>query len=90
MEESLKTTINENLDDLDERLDELGKDMDDLEKEFRKALEEVEKKNEERARELDEKLGKQIDALSSESLSYRYEERTNTLYLMPGQSKSGR
>ena len=53
-------------------------------------MEEVEKKNEERARELDEKLGKQIDALSSESLSYRYEERTNTLYLMPGQSKSGR
>jgi len=29
-----------------------------------------------------------MDALSSEALSYRYEEQTNTLYLMPGQNKS--
>lgn len=41
-------------------------------------------------RELDEKLDRQIETLSSESLSYRYEEQTNTLYLMPGQRKSGK
>lgn len=42
------------------------------------------------SRELDEKLDEKMDALSSESLSYRYEEQTNTLYLMPGQSQSGK
>jgi len=83
--EDLKVTVP---DDLDERLDGLGKDMDSLEKELRKALEEMQKNNEEMNRKLDEKLDKQMDALSSEALSYRYEEQTNTLYLMPGQNKS--
>lgn len=70
VEKSLDTALGENMKEIDKRMDHLGDDMDDLEKEFNAVM---------------EKMSGKMDALSSDALAYRYEEETNTLYLMPNQ-----
>ena len=53
-------------------MDRLGDDIDDLERKFQAALEKM-----------NESLNERMNTMASEALAYRYEEETNTLYLMP-------
>lgn len=76
VERSLENALGENMKEIDKRVDRLGGDLDDLERELRAALEKM-----------SEKINERMDVLSSDTLSYRYEEETNTLCLMPNQKK---
>lgn len=76
VERSLENALGENMKEIDKRVDRLGGDLDDLERELREALEKM-----------SEKINERMDVLSSDTLSYRYEEETNTLYLMPNHKK---
>lgn len=75
-EKSLENALGENMKEIDKRMDHLGNDIDDLERELKAALDKM-----------SEKMNERMDALSSDALSYRYEEETKTLYLMPNQKK---
>lgn len=81
VEKRLDEVMDKNLDEIDERLDRVGKEMDALEKELRAALKEMEK-------EMTEKIDAKMDAMSADSLSYRYDQEKNTLYLTPEQKTS--
>ncbi|MDE7247394.1 MAG: hypothetical protein K2N43_05865 [Lachnospiraceae bacterium] len=74
VEKSLETVLQNNMKEIDKRIDHLGDDIDALERELKAALEKM-----------SEKINERMDVLSSDALSYRYEENTNTLYLMPNQ-----
>ncbi len=87
VEKSLDEALDKNLDEIDKRLSRVGKDMDALEKEFREALQTMEKELE---KEINEKIREEMDTLSTDSLSYRYDKSSSTLYLTPEQKKSGR
>lgn len=76
VEKDLEKALGENMKEIDKRVDHLGNTIDDLEKEFQAALDQM-----------NENLNEKMDILSSEALAYRYEEETNTLYLMPNQGK---
>ncbi len=82
LEKELKEELKEGLKNADEKL---GAGLSKVEKEMSDAME---KNKTETDKRLDD-LGKDMDARSSESLSYRYEKKTNTLYLMPNQEVSG-
>ncbi len=71
-EKSLETALGDNMQEIDTRLDRLGGDIGDLEREYRAALEKMNG-------EMDEK----VKELTLKTLGYRYEQETNTLYLMP-------
>ena len=74
VEKSLETVLENNMKEIDKRIDHLGEDINNLEREFKAALEKM-----------SEKINERMDILSSYALSYRYEEETNTLFLMPNQ-----
>lgn len=76
VEKDLEKALGENMREIDKRVDRLGNDINELEKRFQAALETI-----------NENLNEKMNVLSSEALSYRYEKETNTLYLMPNQSK---
>ncbi len=71
-EKNLETALGDNMEEIDTRLDRLGGDIGDLEREYRAALEKMHG-------EMDEK----VQELTLKALGYRYEQETNTLYLMP-------
>ncbi len=71
VEKSFKTALGDNMKEIDQRVGRLVDDMDELERELKAAL---------------EKMREKMETLASDSLSYRYEEETNTLYLMPKQT----
>lgn len=77
VEKDLEKALGENMKEIDKRLDRLGDDVDDLEREFQAALEKM-----------NQSLSEKMDIVASEALAYRYEEETNTLYLMPNREKS--
>lgn len=76
VEKNLETALGENMKEIDRRMDQLDDDIDDLEREFQAALEKM-----------GEKINEKMNTLASDSLAYRYEEETNTLYLMPNQKE---
>lgn len=76
VEKDLEKALGENMKEIDKRVDHLGNTINDLEKEFQAALDKI-----------NEKLNEKMETISSEALAYRYEEETNTLYLMPNQGK---
>lgn len=77
MEQRLTGLLEKNLDEIGRRMDGLSRDISDLEERMKAELEQMR-----------EKMEKKMEALSEEGLGYRYEQKTNTLYLMPNQ-KSG-
>lgn len=79
-EQALKRTLNQNLGDLDNRLDQVQKDIRSAQKELNESLEKME---EEMNRRVDEKIAEKTGTLSKDSLSYRYDKNSNTLYLTP-------
>lgn len=100
VQRTLMDAMEKNVDEIDGRLENLLDDMGSLEKELkealenaekenREALENVKKENEQRNEEMSQQIAEKMDELSSEALSYRYERRTNTLYLMPNQESAG-
>lgn len=76
VEKDLEKALGENMKEIDKRVDHLDDNINDLEKEFQAALDKM-----------NENFNEKMDTLSSEALAYRYEEETNTLYLMPNQGK---
>ncbi len=76
VEKDLEKALGENMKEIDKRVDHLDNTINDLEKEFQAALDKI-----------NEKLNEKMETISSEALAYRYEEETNTLYLMPNQGK---
>ena len=62
--------------EIDKRMDRLDDDIRDLERELQAALERM-----------NEKINEKMNILASDSLAYRYEDETNTLYLMPNQKE---
>lgn len=72
VEKDLEKALGENMKEIDKRVDRLGDDIDDLERKFQAALEKM-----------NESLNERMNTMASEALAYRYEEETNTLYLMP-------
>lgn len=72
VEKELEKALGENMKEIDKRVDRLGDDIDDLERKFQAALEKM-----------NESLNERMNTMASEALAYRYEEETNTLYLMP-------
>lgn len=76
VEKDLEKALGENMKEIDKRVDHLDNTINDLEKEFQAALDKI-----------NEKLNEKMETISSEALAYRYEEETNTLYLMPNQVK---
>ena len=72
VEKELEKALGENMKEIDKRVDRLGDDIDDLERKFQAALEKM-----------NEGLNERMNTMASEALAYRYEEETNTLYLMP-------
>lgn len=76
VEKNLERALGESMKEIDKRVERLDDDIDDLEKEFQAALEKMK-----------ENLNEKMDVLSSEALAYRYEEESNTLYLMPNHAK---
>lgn len=81
-EQELKRTLNQNLGDLDSRLNQVQKDIRSAQKEMNETFEKME---EEMNRRVEEKIAEETGTISKESLSYRYDRRTNTLYLTPNQ-----
>ncbi len=71
-EKNLETALGNNMEEIDTRLDRLGGDIGNLEREYKEALEKMNG-------EMDEK----VKELTLKTLGYRYEQETNTLYLMP-------
>ena len=76
VEKDLEKALGENMKEIDKRVDHLDNTINDLEKEFQAALDKI-----------NENLNEKMETISSEALAYRYEEETNTLYLMPNQGK---
>ena len=74
VEKNLETALGENMKEIDKRMDRLDDDIRDLERELQAALERM-----------NEKINEKMNTLASDSLAYRYEDETNTLYLMPNQ-----
>lgn len=83
VEQDLKKTLNKNLGEIDSRLNQVQKDIHATEKELNESLEKMEDKMNRR---VEEKLAEQTKTFSEESLSYRYDRHTNTLYLSPNQN----
>lgn len=81
-EQELKKTLNKNLSEIDTRLDQVQKDIRAAEKEVNETLEQME---DEMKRRVEEQIAEKTKTLSEESLSYRYDRQTNTLYLTPNQ-----
>lgn len=81
-EQELQKTLNKNLSEIDTRLDQVQKDIRAAEKEVNETLEKME---DEMKRSVEEKIAEKTKTLSEESLSYRYDRQTNTLYLTPNQ-----
>lgn len=81
-EQELKKTLNKNLSEIDTRLDQVQKDIRAAEKEVNETLEQME---DEMRRRVEEQIAEKTKTLSEESLSYRYDRQTNTLYLTPNQ-----
>lgn len=81
-EQELQKTLNKNLSEIDTRLDQVQKDIRAAEKEVNETLEKMEDKMK---RSVEEKIAEKTKTLSEESLSYRYDRQTNTLYLTPNQ-----
>lgn len=84
-EQDLKRTLNKNLGEIDSRLDQVQKDIHATEKEVSESLEKMEDKLN---RSVEEKIAEKAKTLSEESLSYRYDRKTNTLYLSPNQKSN--
>ena len=78
----MKKTLNKNLSEIDTRLDQVQKDIRAAEKEVNETLEQME---DEMKRRVEEQIAEKTKTLSEESLSYRYDRQTNTLYLTPNQ-----
>lgn len=93
VEQELKKTLTQNLSEIDTRLNQAQKDIQDAEKELNEALEKtqkelnntLEKMEDKMNRSVEEKIAEKTKAFSEESLSYRYDRQTNTLYLTPNQ-----
>lgn len=83
--------IHEKIAALEKEDTELWEKLSGVERKLENALEKnlsLEKEMQRALDKLTEKINEKMETLSEESLSYRYEQRTNTLYLMPNQ-KSG-
>lgn len=76
VERDLENALGKNMKEIDKRVDHLSDNINSLERELQAALEKMK-----------EKLSEKMDTLSSAALGYRYEEESNTLYLMPNQEK---
>lgn len=76
VEKDLEKALGENMREIDRRVDHLGDNINALEKEFQAALEKI-----------NQTLNEKMDTISSEALTYLYEEETNTLYLMPNRKE---
>ena len=76
VEKNLETALGENMKEIDKRMARLDDDIRDLERELQAALERM-----------NEKINEKMNILASDSLAYRYEDETNTLYLMPNQKE---
>lgn len=70
VEKNFETVLGDNMKEIDKRVDHLEDGMNDLERECKAVL---------------ERMSEKVDSLSLDALGYRYEEETNTLYLMPSQ-----
>lgn len=77
VERGLDTALSKNLSEIDRQIERMDGEMNRLEKEMKEVV-----------RQMNEKLEERIDTLSEEGLSYRYEQSTNTLYLMPNREKA--
>lgn len=76
VEKNLDKALGESMKEIDRQVDQLDKNINDLEGEFQAALERI-----------NETVSEKMNTVASEALAYRYEEETNTLYLMPNQDK---
>lgn len=75
VERNLDKAIGQNLDAIDKELDKLAKNDKRLETDMKETVQQMEER--------DKALENKMDAISKDALSYRYEQRSNTLYLMP-------
>lgn len=75
VERNLDKAVEENIKELDSQLEKAAKNFDQMERDMREALRQIEDQ--------DKKLEEKMNAISRDSLSYRYDQDSNTLYLMP-------
>lgn len=75
VERNLDKAIDKNLKEIDDQLEKAATNLKQLEKDMKDAIQQMEEK--------DKKLEERMDSISRGALSYRYEQGSNTLYLMP-------
>ena len=83
LEKRVKDALNQNVAEVNNRLDQLQAGIDHLGREFEKQLQENVKEVKERIDVLIGQLEGRVQNLTDNTLRYRYDEETNTLYLSP-------
>lgn len=87
LEKTVKTALDQNVAEVNNRLEQLQTGMNHLKQEFEKILRENVEGVNERVDILMRQMEEQIDFLTENTLSYRYEAESNTLYLSPMKEK---
>lgn len=75
VKENLDKAVEKNLREIDSQLEKTTKKYDQLEKDIKEISQQMEEKS--------KKLEDRMNAISQDALSYRYDQESNTLYLMP-------
>ena len=83
LEKTVKNALNQNVAEVNNRLDQLQAGLDHLTREFEKILQENVEGVNERVDVLISRLEERIRNLRENTLGYRYEPESNTLYLTP-------
>lgn len=83
LEKSVKTALNQNVAEVNNRLDQLQAGIDHLSRELEKLVRENVKDVNERMDGLIRQMEERIRTLTDNTLSYRYDAESNTLYLTP-------
>lgn len=89
LEKTVERALNQNVADVNNRIDQLQAGIDHVNRELEKILQENMDNVNERVDVLIEQMEEKIRVLKENTLRYRYEAESNTLYLMPMQEQEG-
>lgn len=89
LEKTVKKALNQNVADVNNRIDQLQAGIDHVNRELEKILRENMDNVNEKVDTLIAQMEEKIRALTENTLRYRYDAESNTLYLMPMQEQEG-